>query len=215
MTGSASVIYHSNKSSYILTAAHMIWMEPISNFKRIMLESQGKLKIVSTYTFQDITGRKYKLKKIIKSDKKSDLAIVSIDKVNIPMLHISSTEPKLGEKLYNVAAPTGLFGKDLVGMYEGRYLGIMVDRSFGGLPMAITGIPVAGGSSGSPILNSDGYIVGMVSAVSRRFHHISISPTWKQLNDFVNKHLKKFGFGFCINPDPHKDNSEYYIPQRD
>ena len=66
--------------------------------------------------------------------------------------------------------------------------------------IALTNIPVAGGSSGSPILNCDGQIVGMVSAVHRAFHHISISPTHEQIYNFFHKHLLEYGYGYCALP---------------
>jgi len=203
MTGSASVIYHNETRTFVLTAAHMVWMKPISFFRKIKFETQGKLKSVDSWTLIDINGKKYKGIKVVKSNKESDLAILSIKKAKIPALEISDQAPRIADKLYNVGAPTGMFGKDMVLLYEGRFLGYYQDerRTAFKLKVAITNIPVAGGSSGSPILNSCGKVVGMVSAVNRSFHHISISPTWKQLSEFVKKHLRKYGYGMCMNPE--------------
>ena len=202
MTGSASVIFHNKKKTFVLTAAHMVWMQAIHPIHKMMLERKGKLKSVDSWTLTDISGKKYKGIKVIKSDKSNDLAILSINRNNIPELAVSSEGPKIGDKLYNVGAPAGTFGKNMVPFYEGRFLGYWKDKRTGSpLPVMMTSIPVAGGSSGSPILNKYGHVVGMVSAVNRGFHHISISPTWKQLYDFVNKHLQKHGFNFCTIPD--------------
>ena len=202
MTGSASVIFHNKKKTFVLTAAHMVWMQAIHPIHKMMLERKGKLKSVDSWTLTDINDKKYKGIKVIKSNKDNDLAILSISRNNVPELTVSSEPPKIGDKLYNVGAPAGTFGKNMVPFYEGRFLGYWKDKRTGSpLPVMMTSIPVAGGSSGSPILNKYGHVVGMVSAVNRGFHHISISPTWKQLYDFVNKHLRKHGFNFCTIPD--------------
>jgi len=202
MTGSASVIFHNKKKTFVLTAAHMVWMQAIHPIHKMMLERKGKLKSVDSWTLTDINDKKYKGIKVIKSNKDNDLAILSISRNNVPELTVSSEPPKIGDKLYNVGAPAGTFGKNMVPFYEGRFLGYWKDKRTGSpLPVMMTSIPVAGGSSGSPILNKYGHVVGMVSAVNRGFHHISISPTWKQLYDFTNKHLRKYGFNFCTIPE--------------
>jgi len=202
MTGSASVIFHNKKRTFVLTAAHLVWMQTIHPIRKMMLERKGKLKAVDSWTLTDISGKKYKGIKVIKSTKNNDLAILSIPRNNVPALTVSTEPPKIGDKLYNVGAPAGTFGKNMVPFYEGRFLGHWKDRRTGFLsPVMMTSIPVAGGSSGSPILNRHGHVVGMVSAVNRGFHHISISPTWKQLYDFVNKNLRSHGFNFCSIPE--------------
>ena len=202
MTGSASAIHHKGKNTYLMTAAHMIWMQPISLFRKFMLERKGKLKAVSSYTFTDFKGKKYKLKKVIKSDKKTDLAIVAIARANIPTLPLSHQAPEVKDKLFNIAAPHGVFEKGLVLFFEGRFMGYSNSIKWTGqkIKIALTNIPVAGGSSGSPILNRSGEIVGMVSAVHTRFHHISLSPTHKQIYDFFHKYLHEHGFGYCALP---------------
>ena len=42
-----------------------------------------------------------------------------------------------------------------------------------------------GGSSGSPVLNEDGKVIGVVSAVMRNFHHVVVSSTLKQIKTII------------------------------
>ena len=204
MTGSASVIYHNKKRSFVLTAAHLVYMEPIHPLHKLSLEAEGgELKSVNSWTLTDINGKKYKNIKVLSWSDKTDIAILSIAKINIPALDVAPAPPEIGDKLYNVGAPHGLFAQNMVLFYEGRFLGYIKDEKMMGTDkrVAITSVPVAGGSSGSPLVNRDGEIVGMVSAVDRGFHHISMSPTWKQIRDFSNKHLLEHGYGFCALPN--------------
>jgi len=199
MSGSASIIHHSGDKTFLMTAAHLIWMLPIHPIYKMLLEKKGKLKTHSTYTFTDINGKNYKLKKIVKSDKTSDLAIVAMEKSTLPPLPLSRKAPQIKDRLFNIAAPAGVFEINMVPFFEGRFLGYS-KKYFNMGKIALTNIPVAGGSSGSPILNCNGEIVGMVSAVHRRFHHISISPTHEQIYNFFHKHLLEHGFGYCALP---------------
>ena len=199
MTGSASIIHHRGDKTFLMTAAHLIWMLPIHPMLKMLLEKKGKLKWHSTYTFTDINGKKHKLKKIIKSDKKTDLAIVAMERSSLPALPLSRKAPEVKDRLFNVAAPAGVFETNMVPFFEGRFLGYS-KKHFNMGKIALTNIPVAGGSSGSPILNCNGEIVGMVSAVHRAFHHISISPTHEQIFVFFHKHLLEYGYGYCALP---------------
>jgi len=199
MTGSASIIHHRGDKTFLMTAAHLIWMLPIHPMLKMLLEKKGKLKWHSTYTFTDINGKKHKLKKIIKSDKKTDLAIVAMERSSLPALPLSRKAPEVKDRLFNIAAPAGVFETNMVPFFEGRFLGYS-KKYFNMGKIALTNIPVAGGSSGSPILNCNGEIVGMVSAVHRAFHHISISPTHEQIFVFFHKHLLEYGYGYCALP---------------
>jgi len=51
-----------------------------------------------------------------------------------------------------------------------------------------------GGSSGSPIMNQRGELIGMIHSVYRSYNHLSLSPTYKDLSEFIrNKTQKHIG----------------------
>ena len=49
----------------------------------------------------------------------------------------------------------------------------------------VLSLPATGGSSGSPVLNEDGKVIGVVSAVMRNFHHVVVSSTLKQIKTII------------------------------
>jgi S1-C subfamily serine protease len=107
--------------------------------------------------------------------KKADLGILRVKLIkDLPTYRIATEMPQKGEKVYNTASPLGFFSGNVLGLYEGRYLGkkVIPIKGYKSL-MAVYTIPVIGGSSGSPILNKCGEVIGIVSSVHRRFHHIS------------------------------------------
>ena len=78
--------------------------------------------------------------------------------------------------------------KDMVMIYEGRYMGIKQDCATG-KHCAIYNIPAYPGSSGSFILDEDGNLIGMVSATIGGFYHMAMSPTWWQMIQFVEEQI--------------------------
>ena len=88
-----------------------------------------------------------------------------------------------GERVYNVAAPVGIFYEDVVPLLEGFYMGK------DGLK-AYYSIPAMGGSSGSPIYNIRGHLVGMIHSVNVAFPMVSVSPTQKELKKFLKSNIE-------------------------
>ena len=202
MTASGSIIKNTKKRSYILTAGHLVWISPLSFSRRLFIYRPGaKVKTVTNYVATDFWGNKYENLKMVSYDKDSDLAILRMKKVKIKAIPIAKNAPKIGDPLYNISAPAGMFQPGMIPFFKGNFLGYFKYKR-SKYKLALTNIPTAKGSSGSPILNSDGHIVGIVSAVHRRFHHISFSPTHKQLVNFVKKTLKGEKAYMCLRRAP-------------
>jgi hypothetical protein len=174
--GSAFHVHKEGKWSYVLTAAHNIYLDPVHPMHRRMLSAMKyKISVSNDHSYLiDWYKRKHKIVGF-KMVKKADLGIVRVKLVkDLPTYRIATEMPQKGEKVYNTASPLGFFSGNVLGLYEGRYLGkkIIPIKGYKSL-MAVYTIPVIGGSSGSPILNKCGEVIGIVSSVHRRFHHIS------------------------------------------
>tara|TARA_R100000008_G_C3573555_1_gene163753 strand:+ start:998 stop:1720 length:723 start_codon:yes stop_codon:yes gene_type:complete len=167
-TGTGAVVLHNNEK-HVLTAAHICVQEDLSKEKNIKFYFKAIDQYDKTYIIE-----------VVNYDVKSDVCLLkSNHHLEPPFIPLSFKSLEYGEKVYNLAAPVGVIEKDMVPVFEGRYFG-----ESGGA--AYFSIPAIGGSSGSPIVNVKGELVGMVHSVHYRFHHITLGATYQRLWNFLN-----------------------------
>ena len=168
-TGTGAVVLHNNKK-HVLTAAHVCVQDDMIFPKNLNFYFKAK----------DQNDKIY-IVNIVNYDTKSDVCLLKsisgdIEPAFIPLAYKNL---EYGEKVYNLAAPMGIIEKDMIPVYEGRYFGSHNGNAY-------YSIPAIGGSSGSPVINSKGELVGMVHSVHFRFHHITLSATYQRLWNFLN-----------------------------
>ncbi len=181
-SGSGIVVSDSLRGSYILTAGHVCELE----IDRIVPpELLGSIKQVSVdMIIVNLSQSKYNAK-IISIDSNSDLCLMFAENYwnETGPVNISSTGPFEGERVYNVAAPVGIFYENVVPLLEGFYMGRDGLRAY-------YSIPAMGGSSGSPIINIRGDLVGMIHSVNVAFPMVSVSPNFSELKKFINLNVQ-------------------------
>jgi S1-C subfamily serine protease len=143
----------------------------------------------SMFSLSDLNGKKT-TGIILKIDYMSDLCVLASRKINKPEVKISLMDPIVGEKYYNVAAPRGIWAKKLVPLLEGRFVGKAKSPFTGGDTYMFT-IPATGGSSGSPIFNWYGEVVGLLHSAYGGFHHICMAATNDQLQVLLSSSMTK------------------------
>ncbi len=111
-------------------------------------------------------GRKY-LSRNIKADPKTDLAIVRIDaKGDLPFLPLgNSDDMEIGDRVLAVGAPFGLTGSVTAGIIsaKGRSLRMNMYEDF-----LQTDAAINPGNSGGPLINMQGEVIGVSSAIKSR-----------------------------------------------
>ena len=180
-SGSGSVISRDSRFSYILTAAHVCSTNLTLQGMREIKEIQ-----ISIYAITH-KGETHRVE-ILHSNRprNPDLCLLTSQVLDINPIKISRRGPKLGDRLFCLAAPAGIYHPPAVPIFEGLYSGMMPD----GLNIIST-IPAVGGSSGAPVLNYRMELVGVLFATHPQFHQVTISTAFGPTKEFLQKHIRR------------------------
>jgi S1-C subfamily serine protease len=172
---SGVVIQNTLKGSYILTAAH------VCDDSDIVAQFSSLPNTKFSFKFRAITlddDRKTII--IVNFNVKHDVCVVWAENMFVKPVVISPSAPEPGDRVLNIAAPLGIFSKNMVPIFEGFYNGDDEHER------AVYSLPAFGGSSGSPIVNEKGELIGMVHSTIRYFHNVSLSPNYHAMRGFIN-----------------------------
>ena len=175
-TGSGAVVASHKQGAFVLTAGHVC-----SSYDLARNPAVKNMHV--TMEVLDVQLKRYGAR-IISVDEDIDTCMLFVVGAKMPPVPISAGSPKNGDEAYNIAAPMGIMHKNLVPLLEGFYFGVDGNR-------ALYSIPAIGGSSGSPIFNHKGHLIGMIHSVNRYFPVISVSPPTDALRKFIWQAIKE------------------------
>jgi len=175
---SGSAVKTNQAGTFVLTAAHVC-----DTTRR----NDKELKVTDSFQVTTLKGNKYSATKLT-YDNDIDACLLFVKELKLKPIKFADSAPKAGDKAYNIGAPLGIFAPGVVPILEGRYIGS------DSVETALYSIPAAPGSSGSPILNTNGELIGMIHSVYRRFAIISISVEYHALKKFLEKGYEKYKF---------------------
>lgn len=105
-----------------------------------------------------IGGKAVKVEDIISDDKENDLAVLKVRAGNYPVVTLGSINNiAIGEKVYVIGSPQGLENTISDGILSG-----IREMAPGKKVLQITA-PISQGSSGGPVFNEEGRVVGVVT----------------------------------------------------
>jgi len=173
----------SQATSYVLTAGHSCESKfPKSQvIEGFRIENKGsKFKVVN------LEGKRYEAE-VIMINKRFDLCLLRASNVLVPptVLKLADKEPKKGETVTNMAAPHGLFWPGTVLIFKGQFSGYHT-RGY-----SVYTIPTKPGSSGSPIINKDNKLVGVIFAGYRTIESVGLSSPLVAIKIFLKKAIAK------------------------
>lgn len=121
--------------------------------------------------------------------KKLDICLLMVKKINLEKLNLATNPPSYGEKVYSMGFPAGSFSVNVTPIFEGYFSGIDHDPKH---KRSIFTIPTTNGSSGSPVFNEFGDVLGIVVQGNRKFENWNRSITHQQVVEFYNFYMKIF-----------------------
>jgi S1-C subfamily serine protease len=165
-TGSGVIVNHIEEKTLILTAGH------------ICKDNTVAMKVLDHYE------KEYEVITFIRSNE-DDLCVLVTDFISWPAIKVSNSEPEIGDKVYNIAAPMGIHAPDMSLTFEGHYQGQMKLKEEKHA-LDIHSISGMGGSSGSAIFNDKWQIIGIVSRGVTGFQHIMMCVSQARTKVFID-----------------------------
>lgn len=178
--GTGSIINHNKNSTYILTAGHIC--SPLSLIEvnvRVSPEYLTNAKrSKSLYTVMNTYGDTYTAV-ILYFNTNFDTCILLTKKINIQEIKILDQEPEYGIRVFSISYAKGIWDKLFSPIYEGFFNGFLGGPNE---KMASSfSLPTVGGCSGAPILDKNGFMVGMVHSYMNEFYHLTLGATVFQI----------------------------------
>ena len=126
------------------------------------------------------------LAQIMTIDIKQDMCILFVPGMQVPPLKVSRTAPAVGDTIFTMGFPAGIWSPGMIPILTGHYSGPVESNSTDGYT-----VPSHPGSSGSPILNKSGEGVGMVIMSHSLFPHFTLSPSYWDIMSFIDMLLSR------------------------
>ena len=168
-TASGVIIHKVEAGSYILSAEHVC-------------NGKSSEELVDAKTFIKVlapSGKGYP-GRVLWSDFFNDTCVIWVPKMDDGVeAKASQRKPVYGDRVINLASPLGIAQlPHTLPLLEGHYCG-----SANGFDMY--SIPATGGSSGGPIFDFKGYLIGMVQASLIKFPIICLSARYNQITRVI------------------------------
>ena len=182
LTGSGFVVASGGGSSLAITAGH-VCSGPSET-------SDRKVRVVA------VGGSIYPAE-IVLILENPDACLLHIRGVHLPTVKMADRPPSRGDRVFSFSSPGALFDAELVPKFEGFYAGPTTEvvSPEGTLRPVMDGytIPAKPGSSGGPVFNRRGELIGMISMSRPGFENFALSPTYASVRAIVLAAKAKVG----------------------
>jgi regulator of sirC expression with transglutaminase-like and TPR domain len=126
-------------------------------------------------------GKKYDVKEVHAFDRPLDLALVRIDARDLPALKLGDSDRlRQGQSVVAIGNPHGLKHSVVAGVVSGT-------REIDGRQMIQLAIPIEPGNSGGPVLDSDGFVQGLVTMKSAVSENLGFAMPVNALKTLIEK----------------------------
>lgn len=174
-TASGFVYNIKKEEILIITANHFCNPSHYGITDSEFLKEMGGKRIITGFN-----GDKKRLAIVYFFDKENDICVLKSEKYDSDRffnIKFAKKMPRIGDKIYNVAAPQGVASSDVSLLFDGYFGGCSDD--FDG---CLFTIPATGGSSGSAIYNTRGEVISIIVASLVSFENIAMGPHLSKLH---------------------------------
>ncbi|MFW5704126.1 MAG: S1C family serine protease [Patescibacteria group bacterium] len=151
------------------------------------------------YTVLTNDGKEYQVEKIYR-DPLNDLAILKINANNLPALPLAdSSKLEIGQTAIAIGTPLGEFNNTVTtGIVSGLGRGITAGSPYEGFVEKLdnviqTDASISPGNSGGPLLNSNGQVIGVNTAVSAAGENIGFAIPSNVVSDLIDTFNRRGG----------------------
>ena len=106
------------------------------------------------FCYTNSSAAKYEIDGYVAVDKDVDLVILKLKGLNKPAIKMATSTPTPGQKVYVLGSPKGLEATISEGIVSGL-------RNWNGRKLIQISAPISHGSSGGPVLNVEGQLIGI------------------------------------------------------
>jgi S1-C subfamily serine protease len=169
--------------AYVLTAGHSCTNR---SPKEQMVDGFKIRNLGSAFKIVDLDGSEHE-GEVVHVTTRYDLCLLKVYNVLIkpPVLRPASRPPQPGEEVINLAAPHGLYWTNTVLIFKGIFSGYHT-RGY-----SMYTIPTKPGSSGSPILNKENKLIGVIFAGYPVMENIGLSSPLVAIKIFLKKSIAR------------------------
>ena len=205
---SGVIIKHTTYGTLILTAGHVCDVIDDRQIKAIH-EEYSKDKHTTENNTQFVIRTNDKMVSAVKvySNYADETCILLSQPLSLPVSSIAKVKPKIGETIFLVGYPIGLWSPNYFPIFDGSFAGEVINE---GTPSFITTIVAYHGSSGGPIFNKNGEVVSLLHGFFSNANSLSLGTTLVSLESAVGITNEML----LINGQNYKTELDKLIPEK-
>jgi len=176
-SASGIAISSDGRYTYVLSADHFCnYKSPVE----FSLENQWDTESIETFKMYDHLGGVWDAK-VLAWDAEKDLCLLLTDMPIKRNIKFAQSMPRMGEKVFAIAAPMGLSYEGVALHFEGLFSGCTQEK------ICYFTIPATGGSSGSLVYNQDGEVISMIQMAMPMFYSLSMGVSIDEIRKFLKE----------------------------
>jgi uncharacterized protein (TIGR02145 family) len=151
----ATVIYKNTVSSTVTIETDIMLGSGFFVSKNVIVTNYHVIKDASeVHCWINNSSTRYKIEGYLAVDKSVDLILLKVTGLDRPAIRIATSSVSPGQKIYVIGSPKGLPASISDGIISGL-------RDFEGHKLIQITAPISPGSSGGPVLNANGEVIGV------------------------------------------------------